>query len=405
MNNNTNESEKIKLSNSAKVLMAYIGARKFKWYFLNIFFVAYFYKISEQNIFYLSLYNLVVFIVGTIAALLLGNAIKSKYKMPIFRLGTVLYCLYLFLIIYLKEDIINHIYLIGFISGLGNCMCGFTFNMIQSEQIDIKERSKFEGYQSALSQTISLIIPIFLGAYITINSYEITATLVLVFTILTLIITLFIKDKNVQTKKMDLKRFAKILKDPKSDLLKKVYHIEFLRGITVSGTLTLIVMLLIVSQFESNLDLGIMTSIFAFLTITTMLWFGRFFNKNKPKNVLKLCVIAIIIGMIPLMFSINIYTVIIYHIIFSIFVELLNSITQVRLFDYSNKIEFKTALNTEYFMFREFYINSGRIVGYSILLFIGLTNNLVYLKVFLFLITLLLIYIAWLSNKISKSER
>ena len=59
--------------------------------------------------------------------------------------------------------------------GISTATTGFPLNMIESEQITNQERIKYLGYKSIAIEIISLIIPMLLGAYITVYSYEVAA--------------------------------------------------------------------------------------------------------------------------------------------------------------------------------------------------------------------------------------
>lgn len=80
------------------------------------------------------------------------------------------------------------------------------------------------------------------------------------------------------------------------------------------------------------------------------------------------------------------------------------SITEINLFDYSNRQPFGKELNVEYFIFREIFLNIGRMLGYAILLIIGFTHNLEYLKIFFLCMTIALIIIIRISKKINTKE-
>ena len=240
-----------KLSNGAQILILDQAIGEIINIFLNTFLAAYFYRISEQNILYLSLYHIIGWFVATIGAFMVGDFIKRKNKVNLYRFGIFVKCLYLFLIILLKENIIDYVAIIGIMYGLSTATTGFPFNMIQSEQIGMQERSKFLGYKSVATEIMSLMVPIFLGAYITFNSYEVAAILILIFSILKLMLSFFIENKNEQKTKMNLKGFYAILK--RDCILKKLYGIEFLKGITRYGVMGLIVSLLIIYHTKNYL--------------------------------------------------------------------------------------------------------------------------------------------------------
>lgn len=396
----------IKLSKEAKIIIIDNALGKIIQIFLTTFLASYFYKISEQNMVDLSLYYIITFIVATIGAVVFANYIKTKNKMNLYRLGAAIKAIYIFTIILMKEQIINHIYLIGFMYGITIATTGFPLNMIESEQVEEDERCKYLGYKSAVGELVSLVIPVLLGAYISFNSYEIAAILIFIFSIIKLFFTFFIKNKNMQTEKVDLFGFAKILS--KDNILKKLYMIEFLKGITVYGALSLIVSLLIIYELKTDLQLGIWTSLFSVMTIIGMMLFSKYYNKGNSKLILGICFIAILLSYICILISINIYTIIIYNIVYYIFVNILLNITEANLFNYSNVKDFKDKYNTEYFIFRELFLNLARIISYSLLLVVGISQNMNLLKVLLMLISIALFLIikntSTLSEKITFKE-
>ena len=109
--------------------------------------------------------------------------------------------------------------------------------------------------------------------------------------------------------------------------------------------------------------------------ILTMFVFAKKYKKNNSNTILTICSFSIIISFILLLFSINITTIILYNIVYYIFIKIVFSISEINLFDYSNKPPFNKELNVEYFTFREIFLNLGRVLGYVILLVIGFTQD------------------------------
>ena len=91
------------------------------------------------------------------------------------------------MIIVMGEKIINFVYLIGIMYGISTATTGFPFNMIESECISPKERTKYIGLASVFTEIISFVVPIILGAYISLKSYQVAAIIILVFSIIKII--------------------------------------------------------------------------------------------------------------------------------------------------------------------------------------------------------------------------
>ena len=395
--NEENNNKKISFISKILILDQSIG--KIISIFLDVFLAAYFYKISSQNILYLSIYNIIGWFVATIGAFLVANIIKTKDKVKLYRFGIFIKSAYILMIILLGEKIINYVYVIGIMYGISTATTGFPFNMIESENISNNERSKYIGYASVATEIISFIVPILLGAYITIQSYQIAAILILVFSILKLIFSFYIKNKNVQKSKVNLKEFNKIYRGDKT--LKKLYVIEFLKGINRYGVMSLVVSLLIIYQTNNDFELGGWTSLFSIFTIIAMYLFGKYYNKDNQNKTLRISLIFSIISFILVLCKINITTIVIYNIVYYVFMNIILKITEVNLFDYSNKEPFKTKYNTEYFIYRELFLNIGRMLGYiALLILVGITQNLYNLNIMFLIIVLSIVGVVLVSNKI-----
>lgn len=391
---------KTKLSSAAKVLIFDQSIGKIISIFLDTFLAAYFYKISEQNILYLSIYNIIGWIFATIGAFAVANIIKCKDKVKLYRFGTFIKSIYIFMIMLLGEKIVNYVYIIGIMYGISIATTGFPYNMIESENVSNKERSRYLGFSSVATEITSLIVPIFLGAYITFESYQVAAILIFTFSIIKLILSFKIENKNVQNSKVNLKDFYSIWS--KDSILKKLYAIEFFKGFNRYGVMSLVVSLLIIYQSNNELELGSWTSLFSLFTIISMYLFGKFYKNKKKRKLMTCSLIAILISFALVFYKINLVTVILYNISYYIFMNIILKITEINLFDYSNKEPFKTNFNTEYFIFRELFLNIGRTLGYTALLFlVGFTQNLANLNIIFVLIVFSIICTIYLSLKIN----
>lgn len=391
------------LSKEAKTLIIDQSIGKVISIFLDVFLNAYFYKITEQNILYLSIYNIVGWIVATIGAFVVSNYIKKKDKIKLYRFGTIIKSLYIFMIIIMGEKIINFVYLIGIMYGISTATTGFPLNMMESECITSKERTKYIGLSSVFTEIISFVVPIILGAYITLKSYRVAAIIILVFSIFKIINSFNIKNKNIQTSNIRIKDFINELR--KDKILKKLYVIEFLKGINRYGVMSLVVSLLIIYNTKNEFELGWISSLLSLCTILTMYIFAKFYKDNYKKSILCFSSVFLFVSFILIMNNINMNSIILYNICYYIFMNIILKITEVSLFNYSNNKEYKDKYNTEYFIFRELFLNIGRILGYTLLLiFVGISHDLNSLKVIFIFIFISIIMTILLSNSIDEKS-
>ena len=104
---------------------------------------------------------------------------------------------------------------------------------------------------------------------------------ILIFSIFKLGLSFFIENKNIQNNKVDIKNFYKILKKDKN--LKKIYLVEFLKGINRYGVMSLVVSLLIIyNTTETALCQYLFATFFIFLQ--EFRGFFRFFASGQAKK-------------------------------------------------------------------------------------------------------------------------
>lgn len=361
-----------KLSFPTKILILDNILCKIFSVFTGIFLSAYFYKISEDYVFQLALYNVVGWIFATLGAVFLADMIKRKDKIWFYRIGIIIKTIFVFTILILGQDITNHVISLGVLYGLMTATNGFPFNMIESENITNGERIRYLGYGNALTGIVSIIAPLIIGRYITETSYTATAVPIIVITILELLISFFLKSKNRTTKKLALKSFFKnFLKDK---TLWRLYAIEFLKGFNRNGVMSLVASLIIIRALSNDTAIGDWSSVFAALSTIAMLIFAKYYKKSHQTVVVSVFTLIILVSTILVLISPNFISIVFYNIAYDVFLFVVDRIANANLFDYSNNGIYKNRYNTEYFTFRELFLNAGRILGYLILMLLALLS-------------------------------
>ena len=141
-------------------------------------------------------------------------------------------------------------------------------------------------------------------------------------------------------------------------------------------------------------------------SILAMYAFAKFYKDKHKKFILGFSLVFLFVSFILVMNNIDMNSIILYNISYYIFMNIILKIREVNLFDYSNMPEYKDKYNTEYFIFRELYLNIGRIIGYAFLLiFVGLSHNLNNLKIIFVFIILSIIGVILLSNSIDENDK
>ena len=389
------------LSKDVRMMLTLKAVRSVTEIFLGVFLIAHFLNISDDNVVPISLYNMVW--AGIIATMfvLMGDFVKRKNKLISFRISAVLNIVYLLSIIFLKEKIIDYIVFFGLLYGISVAAYAFPFNILISEKVGKIKMARFIGYSAAIGGSISVLMPLVFGIFLTVDSYEKTAQMILFFPVLEILISLLIKNEPPSKESFKLKDFLKSLK--KDYLVKKAYFIEYLRGLSIgSGALNVTITLYVIHIFKTNLNLGIFTSVFAFFTILLNVLFGRYVKRSHFPTILVVSMIFTTAGSVFFVANPADYSLIFYNFCFATAVQLLNSIVDVNLFNISNNSCIKDTCRIEYFVAREIFLNLGRVTSFILLFSLAVWANFEFIKYLLLFLTLMVVLVANLSIRLNK---
>lgn len=369
--------------------------------YFDTFFVFYFFKVANYEVLPLAKYYLTLYLSIGIAFYLIRNVMKKNIKVPYFRIGISLQALYISMIMLMKDNIINHIYLVGLMKGFADGFYHFPKNILNSEKISNEDRQKFSGKINTINKISSIIIPLIMGVALTFIDYVNLGKIFFVLFIILFVLSFAIKDERFNIKKSDLKGFFKLLKDKPN--LKSIFLIPFLTGFTYSsGVMGLIITLLKINNFKTNLYLGIVDSICAFISLVVCIIFTYKLKKEKFKPVLLVTGILCFIVLIVQSIWNNIFMLIAYLIVRFSCMLIINLISDNVLNNLSNIEEIKQDYKSEYYLLIDIIYSISRSLGYLLLFIICLTLGMDYIQYLLILPAVSILIQTFIVRKLVK---
>ena len=329
----------------------------------------------------------------------IGTLIKNGNKLFLYRTSFLVGFVLLLLIICLRENIVHHIWMLGFIFGIEKILYWYPQNVLISETANKNQLVKYTGYSMFCMGIAKIITPVILGYFISLNSFINTAIFILGLTIILFILSLFLKDNKPQAKKFNLKALW-ILATRRSKI-KTVLKIEFLKGIALD-IIDSIIILYIVYMFKTNLNLGIFTSIFAICSVATNFMLGNRCNFKSFKVILLIANILLFTATAYFVFDSSKFTFILYNLIFASAGEAIRTITETNMYKMSQDKSVAVHYRAEYIALRETILNFGRIIGFTMVILAALSNNEMLLKYLILLLSLILAYVGYLSINLIK---
>ena len=374
--------------NNYKVLFSLRTLKNILTNFMDSFLVLYFLDVSDKNIVPLGIYKLVAVIAIYSVIFLTRNFSKSKNRANLMRIGIILDLIYFLTIIFLKDKIVNYIYLVGLLYGLEEGFYYSVYNILESDGITNEERAKFTGTYTAIESILSIIFPLIFGSLIYTTGFLKSLIVVLIIVILRIILSFIYKDNNVpKSKKTNMKKYFELTNKDKK--FKQMYKIEFFNGIVYSeAAFSYIVTIYIINVFSNRFSLGVFTSIFSVITFIIGILFAKFINRKYYACAIKISMAFTIISLFLMILKCNAITIILFNLFQTISKKLKTLIISNNLANLSNYSKIAKEYKTEYWLANETSLVIGRILSSSafiLLAYIDTTIMIILYALFLIL--------------------
>lgn len=388
----------------ADALLLISGLRKIIAIFLGPFLTAYFIKESSEYLIDIAIYRGLCYFFLGLGGIIIGYIIKDKINVNIFRTGIVCYFIYILFIIILRENILNHLPMMGLLYGLSSILYHYPFNLYSSEKVSNGYRGEYEFKKKTLSMIIGTVVPFMLGSVISTTNFIITAIIILFICFLQFVLSFKITPMNNKDKHFTpLSSIRSLMKDRS---VRSIIKADFYRGMNVGdGALEILTTVLIFNAFKTDLNLGIVTSLSGLFIVIMQYFYTKYYKNRDDKSVIIYSsILPVICVILLLLFKTNL-VLIIYYFVYTVLLNILVLIQDVRLYNISNSKLVKKTDRMEFWSIREAFLNLGRIASYVLLLIVSLLNNTAYLNYLLIFLSLTIILMGYNLSKVTKNEK
>lgn len=388
----------------ANILIVSNVLREIITIFLGPFLTAYFFKISKNSLIDLSVYNILVFLYVGFFGLILGYIIKNKFQIGMFRIGVILNSVYVLTIIILKEQILNYLPLISFLYGTSMITYFYPYNLFLSDKVSNDIRTQYEFKRKTIVTIVGILTPIILGTIITTTNFVLTAIIILIISFIQIVISFFIKPTTYKNVKFT--PFRSLKKLSKNKDIKNTIKLDIFKGMSIAdGALKVLITLLIINAFKTDLNLGIFSSISSLLTIIFQYIYTKYYKNRNDKNMIVICAIIPVVSLIMLLILNNNIALCLYYFCYSSLVGVLNFIIDIRLFNLSNIPLIKKDNQMEFWSLREIALNLGRIISHILLLLVSIIESGKYLNILMLFLTLSIMLMGIFLSKTDKNDK
>lgn len=374
--------------------------------FTGPFLVAFFIKSKIDNIYLYAFYNIVAYASAAIFSFIVSAYIKRRNKMFALRLGIVSNIIYLLLLLYLSNKIINYTWVIGLFYGLGLGSYYMPYNYLIANEIRDNKLKSWYGYKTAISNTLQVIIPLVVGFLLMKYNYSEVAILFVVIQLINLFLSFTFKVDSKKTTKFSIKKYKEAIKNHGLERYFKVNHmIEFLTGFAISNSaLGTLITLYVVKMFKTNSNLGIFTSIFMMINVILSYLFATRAKECKFGKYMFISGTLITISILLFMFKTNKFTLILYNLVYNVGAAMMVLIVQILNMKVAKYKVIKRNYQLEHLSVREFYLCLGRVVGFSLLIIAGLFKEEYLFKILILIYSISFLLLSAFTLKHLKEE-
>lgn len=353
--------------------------------FLSTFLVGFIFSFSGDI--YQYIYNVGIYEISTYASLaitfyLTAFLVDKSSRVWIYRIGILLRTILVIFAIFYGKDLAKFIALAGILNGFSQGVYYSAYNTIQQEMVSRRSIKSFLLFSNVVGKLVDIIFPIVLGALIEISTFQQVAIYVFFLCVIQIGLSFGVKAKRPENSFFSLKQYFKDLKQNEivCKKMKIIYWISFVYGFTT--IIPTLLNICIMMEFKSNFSLGVFTSIFAVISIATILVVNRFTKMGRRE------LLFYVVALIPVIFAIvfavfpSAITLILYNLGYSV-----GYIIYRTIFDIHRNSNLKESglygAITEHQIFMELLFNVSRIISYLTLILFGIIQSLVAFKILL----------------------
>lgn len=376
--------------------------------FASTFLISYIISINAENalsnsIVTISIYYITNFIVFGLTYFLMSYVVDKTSRVWIYRLGILLFGGFIVLVVFVGEELAKYIVLAGSIYGIAEGVYFSAYNVLKGEMVPRKNMSTFSTLCIILEKVLKVVFPVLLGFMIDASSFVMTAVFVLIIVVAQLGVTFLIKAQRPDNSSFEFFKYLKSLKGSGDDIarIKRVYNVSWFYGFkTIFATLFSIVT---IYTFKTNLKLGIFTSLSSVIAIISLVFF-KYFTKEGKRTALYMSIgVLLLCSTITLSLFMNKWTYVLFNFCQAVCLTILGNGVDIE----RNLIIKKTGHYSdiaEHNCVVELILTISRIFSYLLMLVLGLTLDLLGLKICMVISAIAIPAMCIFTTKMEKVE-
>lgn len=336
--------------------------------FGNLFLSIYFFNINDGDLIEVLRYWLLYSASNLIYRYVICKFINTKNIIKLYRLSLFANLITVSILLILRENIINYIYIFALLQSFAISLYYATYENITCNINKNNSYKKYFSIDSLLSNLMSILAPLCLGALIETFSYIVAFGVLFIITIACFILSLFLNNENIQCHKLEISKYFKSIKNKK--IYQKTILQNFFDGFNTWGPVGVLTTIIIYSQISNETIVGGINSMSNIIGVLFSLLCIKVINKSNFGKLIVPTTIIIFLLTIPISINFNIILVCIYIILNQIGIVITDINGNSLTYELIKEIT-EPKYQNDYLWNIQFIFDIGRIVGYSLVLLVS----------------------------------
>ena len=341
--------------------------------FVTTFLISYIYSISTNYVLNIGMFYAFNYFSMLVFYYLISTIIDRTDRVTFYRLAILVRAVFIICVVFWGAKLAKYVIFAGLLHGFSEACYWCSYNLMKNELVSKHAVAKYSGWQQATCEITNIVVPITLGKIIEASKFSTCAYIIIAFSVIELILSIFIKSKRPENSRFNMRGFIKDIKDKgyEGKLVSWTIIIAAMYGIT--NVLTTLKTIIIMYEFGSDFSLGIITSIVAVVTLLVIIYIRKFTKIGNRAVLFWISAILPIPATFLLVFNVCKATIIIYS-----FVNAICMVIHVMSYDVIRNIILKKLHLfddiAEYQCSIECAMETARVVIFSIMALFGVVG-------------------------------
>lgn len=316
----------------------------------------------------IAFYNLAIVIAQPLAFMLAGKLAKKIDRIIVLRIGIIVLSGFYLTVLLAGENASKAIIFLGLLLGVGYGFYWLAYNVLTFEITEPETRDFFNGFLGVMSSLSGVIGPLFAGYVISamdkFTGYKVIFLFSLLLFVGAVVLSFFLYRRSAK----GIFSFQGVIKEQKRNRnWRNVLYAHFFQGAR-EGIFTFIIVIWVFTTTNSELAIGTFSFVMSVTQLIMYYVVARLIKERNRKKAILVGGLVLYLSLFIIIFKLTYTALLVYAVVISLAYPLLLVPYESITYDVIGRAHKAAERRVEYIVFRELYVNFGRI--FSIVTFI-----------------------------------